>query len=101
MPVTLPDSLACPAKPDILSGAKADAPFPQEMGKMISRPHRLFLLLVMFLLLYAGVKAAQTEPLKVFEMTLDASKWVLGIIGGFGLMKKTKVMEKVKGGALA
>jgi len=93
------DTLSQPAEANVLAGAKVDPPFNQEMGKMFSRPHRLFLLIVIFLLLYSGVRAAQAEPLKVLELTLDASKWVLGIIGGLGLARSSGLGKKAVDGA--
>jgi len=75
---------------------KAHKPFWQEMGKMFSRPHRLFLLLVMFILGYSAILACATAPDEVFKESLAASKWVLGIIGA--IARGPEVVKMMTGG---
>ena len=79
-----------------MSEPKPEKPFLQELGKMISRPHRLFLLLVMCILGYSAILACATSPDEVFKESLAASKWVLAIIGA--IARGPEVMKIMKGG---
>lgn len=55
--------------------------FKTEMKKTLTRPHRLALMLVMFLTVAAGlVMIAEGQAKFVFELGMETSVWLLGVI---------------------